>query len=114
MRRGSIAALLGGNFIAAGGAVLLTTVLGKQVYDLTGSELALGLLGLAEFAPNLVLVVLTGPLADRYDRRTIVRLSMLGQAVCVAGLVWYATTSPTSAIPIFGLVVAWGVARAFG
>ena len=48
---------------------LLTTVLGKQVFDMTGSALALGLLGLAEFAPAALLVFVTGTLADRLDRR---------------------------------------------
>ncbi len=40
------------------------TILGKQVYDITGRELDLGLLGLAEFAPTFLLAPFTGPLAD--------------------------------------------------
>ena len=58
--------------------------LGKQVYDLTGRELDLGLLGLAD-APALLLVFVTGPVADRFDRRTIGRLALGLEAVfCVA------------------------------
>jgi MFS family permease len=101
-------------FASASAVVALTTALGKQVYDLTGSELALGFLGLAEFAPNALLVLITGPVADRYDRRRIVTLSMIGQALVVAGLAWYAASNPTSAVPIFALVVMFGIARAFG
>jgi MFS family permease len=110
----SVAALLTGMFASAGAVVALTTALGKQVYDLTGSELALGFLGLAEFAPNALLVLVTGTLADRYDRRRIVMMSMIGQALVVAGLAWYAASDPTSAGPIFVLVVLFGIARAFG
>src|SRR5690554_4696536 len=109
----SIMALLGAMFISASAVVALTTALGKQVYDVTGSELALGLLGLAEFLPNALLVFVTGPLADRHDRRRIVALAMLGQAIVVAGLAWYAASGGTSVVPIFGLVVLFGIARAF-
>ena len=112
--RRSIIALLTAMFASASAVVALTTALGKQVYDLTGSELALGLLGLAEFAPNALLVLITGTFADRYDRRRIVALSMIGQALVVAGLAWYAASDPTSAVPIFVLVVLFGIARAFG
>jgi MFS family permease len=111
--RRSVIALLIGMFTSASAVVALTTALGKQVYDLTGSELALGLLGLAEFAPNALLVLVTGTLADRHDRRLIVSISMVGQALVVAGLAWYAASDPTSVVPIFVLVVLFGIARAF-
>jgi len=39
-----------------------------QVYDLTGSTLDLGLIGLAEFAPALLLLAIAGPTADRVER----------------------------------------------
>ena len=110
----SVIALLGSILSSSAGVLALTTALGKQVFDLTDSELALGLLGLAEFAPNALLVLVTGTLADRFDRRRIAALSMLTQAVVVAVLAWYATTDPTSAVPIFVLVVIWGTARAVG
>ena len=64
----SLVALLSSAFSAAAVGALLITVLGKQVFDLTGSALDLGLLGLAEFAPAALLVFVTGPLADRVDR----------------------------------------------
>ena len=94
-------------------AFAVVTALGKQVYDLTDSELALGLLGLAEFAPAFLLVLLTGTVADRYDRRRVVGLASVGEAVGVLGLAWYAGTGPTAVLPIFLLVIAFGVARAF-
>jgi MFS family permease len=110
----SVVAVLSVTFASAAAVVALTTALGKQVYDLTGSELALGLLGLAEFAPNALLVLVTGPLADRYDRRRILALSMTAQALVIAAIAWYAASDPTSATPIFVLVVLFGIARAFG
>jgi MFS family permease len=91
----------------------LTVVLGKQVFDLTGSELALGLLGLAEFLPSALLVFVTGTVADRYDRRRIARFAISLEIVFVLGLAWYATTDPTSSLPIFWMVLGYGTARAF-
>ena len=88
-------------------------MLGKQVYDLTHSDLDLGLLGLAEFGPSALLVLVTGTLADRFDRRRLAAGALTGEAAVAGGLAWYAGTKPTSVIPIFLLVIAFGTARAF-
>jgi MFS family permease len=93
-------------------ATALTTILGKLVYDITRSELDLGLLGLAEFAPAALLVLVSGSIADRRDRRTVAAVSIFGEAVAAAGIAWYASTDPTSVTPIFGLILLFGVARA--
>ena len=42
---------------------------GWLVYDRTGSALALGLVGLAAFLPALLLALIAGAVADRFDRR---------------------------------------------
>lgn len=89
------------------------TVIGKQVYDLTRSELDLGFLGLAEFAPAILLVLITGAVADRFDRRRVASLGMAFEVVTSLCLAAYAASDPTSATPIFGLVLVYGVARAF-
>jgi MFS family permease len=89
------------------------TALGKQLYDLTGRDLDLGLLGLAEFLPAMALVAVTGTVADRVDRRRLVSLGLLGEMATSAGLAWYAASGRTATWPIFTLVVAFGCARAF-
>src|SRR6478672_11878296 len=109
----SIAALLASVFCSSTAVALLTTVLGKQVFDLTGEELSLGLLGLAEFAPAALLVFVSGPVADRFDRRRVVSVAACGEAACGLGLAWYAASGRTAVGPIFVLVLAFGVGRAF-
>jgi MFS family permease len=89
------------------------TALGKQLYDLAGRDLDLGLLGLAEFLPAVALVAVTGTVADRVDRRRLVSLGLLGEMATSAGLAWYAASGHTATWPIFTLVVAFGCARAF-
>ena len=89
------------------------TIIGKQVYDLTGRELDLGLLGLAEFLPVAVLAPFTGSIADRLDRRKVLAVALVGEAVASLLLFLYSRTDPTSITPIFAIVVFFGVARAF-
>jgi MFS family permease len=91
----------------------LTTALGKLVYDQTGRELDLGLLGLAEFIPAAVLVVLTGHVADRFDRRRIVAIGLVGEVACALGIAALAAERPSSLMPYLALAFAFGCARAF-
>lgn len=109
----SIIALLLSVFCASSAAFAGVTALGIQVFDLTGREIDLGLLGLAEFAPAALLVLVTGSVADRYDRRRVTAAGALGEAGVALVLAWYATTTPTAVAPIFVLVVAFGTARSF-
>jgi len=98
-------------FASASATAAQLTALGKQVYDLTGRELDLGWLGLAEFAPAALLVLVTGAVADRHHPPAVVAVT--AQAVVSVALALYAGSEPTSASPIFALVFAFGTARAF-
>ncbi|HVM07727.1 MAG TPA: MFS transporter [Acidimicrobiales bacterium] len=111
--RRSVIALLASVFCASAASMAGVTVIGKQVYDLTRSELALGFLGLAEFAPAFLLVLLTGAIADRFERRRVAAVGIAFEVLTSLGLAAYAATKPTSATPIFGLVLVFGIARAF-
>ena len=95
------------------GIFLQTAVLGKQIFDISGHELDLGLLGLAEFLPAAFLVLVTGAVADRFDRRRIALVAIMGELFCTAFFVWYATTKPTAVGPLFGIAAGFGAARAF-
>ncbi len=71
---------------AALGLNILITVLFKQAYDITGDELTIGLLGLAQFLPAVLLVLVSGWAADRFDRRRVAGLFIGGRAVCAVAL----------------------------
>jgi hypothetical protein len=80
-----------GYFMAAlfltGFAIQIQTVaVGWQVYDLTRNPFDLGLVGLSQFAPALVLVLVTGTVADRFSRRGIMTLCMWIEALVAGGL----------------------------
>ena len=74
---------------------LQAAALGKQIYDITDSELALGLLGLVEFLPALILLPLTGSAADRFDRRRVAAIALGGRGADVGRLYCvYAASRP--------------------
>jgi len=106
-------ALLFALFFSALAVVGLITIVGKQVFDMTGDPLDLGLLGLAEFIPVALFSPFTGSIADRFDRRRVFALGLAGEASVALALFGYVSTSPTSVLPIFALVSLFGVARAF-
>lgn len=95
------------------GVLLQATALGKNVFDITGSELDIGWLGLAEFVPAALLVLVTGTVADRFNRRVVSMIAQSGEMFCSILLTLYALTNPTSTVPIFGIVVLFGVFRGF-
>ena len=95
------------------GVFLQAAIIGKQVYDITDRELDLGLLGLAEFLPAVVLVLVTGAVADRFDRRRVAAIGLFGELVCSLGLLFYARSNPTAVWPIFVIAVLFGASRSF-
>jgi MFS family permease len=67
------------------GQQVTTVALPYQVFVLTGSSLAVGLIGLAQVVPLMVFSVAASPITDRVDRRKLMLFTELGQA-CVTGL----------------------------
>lgn len=95
------------------GVLLQATILGKQVYDITGRELDIGLLGLAEFLPAALLVLVTGTVADRFNRKVVGAIAIFCELLCSLALGVYALSEPTAVWPLFVIAVLFGAARAF-
>lgn len=112
--RSQVGALLGAALTTSMSNLAQTTVLGLLVYRLTGSELDLGFLGLAEFAPAALLVLVAGAVADRFDRRRVTAFGAMSDAVVALALAWYVhRPQGLSTTPIFLLVLAFGAGQAF-
>ncbi|MEX0841235.1 MAG: MFS transporter, partial [Xanthobacteraceae bacterium] len=90
-----------------------TVAVSWQMYDLTGSPFDLGLVGLAQFLPLVSLMLVVGHVADRYDRKSIVRMSQIvdgaAMALLAAGTLW----GWLSRELILAVVFIFGAARAF-
>ncbi|HMY73379.1 MAG TPA: MFS transporter, partial [Blastocatellia bacterium] len=79
--------LFTGQFVSAFGSSISYVVLPWQMYQLTKSNFAVGMLGVAEFVPMLVMAFVGGALADFIDRRRLIVVAELGLIVCCGLLV---------------------------
>jgi MFS family permease len=86
--------------------------IGWQVYDLTGSALDLGLVGLAQFIPGFALSLLVGHIADRYDRRLILRICMAVEALATLALALASLFGGLTVGTLFAAIFVIGAARA--
>jgi MFS family permease len=91
---------------------MVGVAMGWQMYALTGSALDLGLVGLSQFLPATILVLIVGQLADRYDRRKIAQLSQSVECLAAATLAFGAFTGTTSREMIFAAAFFLGAGRA--
>ncbi len=87
--------------------------MGWQVYAITNDPLDLGLIGLAQFLPFVVLVLPAGQIADRYDRRLILALCYVVELVCAVLLLAFTALEIAVVWPVFAVLVLFGCARAF-
>lgn len=90
-----------------------TVAIGWQVYDLTRDPFNLGLVGLTQFMPALLLVLVTGSAADRYSRRMILALAAAVKAICAGLFLLLALRGAADVWPMFAILVLFGAARAF-
>lgn len=92
---------------------IVSVAVGWQMYDQTGSAIYLGLIGLVQFLPSLLLILVTGSVADRYNRRAIASLCSLVAALCTLTLLGMTMTGTFSPIPVFAVLLVFGIERAF-
>src|ERR1700722_1999136 len=84
---------------------MIGVAIGWQVYTAHRSTLALGLIGLAEFAPLFLLALPAGHLADRFPRRLIFGGSLLLGAAVAGGLASLSAARVTAELPYLALAV---------
>lgn len=92
---------------------MLAVMIGWQLYALTNSAFDLGLIGLIQFIPAVVLTLLIGHAADRYDRRTIVRGTYALYALTAIAIATALLTRTLSPDILFAAVFLLGCGRAF-
>ena len=87
--------------------------IGWQVYSMTHNLFDLGLIGLAQFAPFLLLILIAGHAADRYDRRNLIAIALAAQLLCGLTLLAFTLAGLGTVWPVFAVLVLFGSARAF-
>lgn len=107
--------LLTSNASATFASRALAVVVGYQVYEITNNPLSLGMLGLVEAIPALSLALFGGHVADRYERRQILRITLAVLALCAAALAGLAASSERGLAlgALYSIVFVAGIARGF-
>ena len=100
-------------FLSTFALQIISVSVGWQIYDLTRNPFDLGLVGLIQFLPALVLILFTGAAADRYGRRTIMLICETVIGLSAAALVFFAWRGLTTPLPIFAVLLVIGISRAF-
>src|ERR1035437_5016376 len=100
-------------FAATMSIQIMMVIVGWQMYDLTHNAYDLGMVGLAQFLPALVLTLLVGHVADRFDRRAVLAWCLAGQLLVAAALVEATIGGWLSREVILVASLALGAARAF-
>ena len=95
------------------GAEAQSVAVAWQVYQITHSALSLGNTGLALFLPGLFFMLPAGHVADRYDKRTVILICYLLQAVATAALLWISLHTIHSIWPIYAVLFLIGTGRCF-
>ena len=100
-------------FLSAFAIQILSVAVAWQIYDETESALLLGLIGLVQFLPAVVLVVFTGIASDKLGRRMVMGVSILTFVMCAAAIFYLAIQQRFNPAWVLVILTLLGVARAF-
>src|SRR3954447_13194926 len=92
---------------------IAAVAIGWQIYDMTGSAFQLGMVGLVQFLPTALLVFVAGHAADRFERKRVVQLCQIAEALTALFLCWGSFGGWLGAVHIYLATFVLGVAGAF-
>jgi MFS family permease len=113
LRHRGFALFMAMRIVSQFGTQIVTVAVGWQVYDLTRNPADLGLVGLFEFAPALLLVLVTGAASDRFNRRMIAAVCLVAEGLFAGAILVFTWRGTIGVGIIFFLLVLFGTARAF-
>lgn len=91
---------------------MLSVAVSWQIYAITNSAMALGLIGLMQFMPSVILALPAGHLADQHDRRRIVLTAQLVELTATVALVVVSLLHHADQVTLLSLVFIFSVAKA--
>jgi MFS family permease len=113
LRQGSFIFFLLSRSLSRLSSLVGIVAMGWQIYDLTNSAFALGMVGLVGFLPTAVLVFVAGHTVDRYERKRIMQACQLVEALTAAFLAWGAFAGWLTVVHIFVATLVLGTTAAF-
>lgn len=100
-------------FLTTTSSEMQSVAVGWQVYEITHRPLDLGLVGLAQFLPGILLFLIAGHTADRIARQRILQTCLAGFSVCSLLLLTFTVHGSASVYPIYAALLLNGAVRAF-
>jgi MFS family permease len=100
-------------FLIVSAVEMQAVAVGWQVYDITKRALDLGLVGLAQFLPGILLFLVSGHASDRFERRKVLGACYAGYALCSGFLLILSARSTRAVLPIYAVLILLGVVRSF-
>ncbi len=100
-------------FLIVAAVEMQAVAVGWQVYDITKRALDLGLVGLAQFLPGILLFLVSGHASDRFERRKVLGACYAGYGLCSGLLLFIAERGAHSVRPIYVVLILLGVVRSF-
>jgi len=100
-------------FLIVAAVEMQAVAVGWQVYEITKRPLDLGLVGLAQFLPGILLFPISGHASDRFPRRAVLTACYTGYGLCFALLLALTERGLRSVTPIYGVLALLGVVRSF-
>jgi MFS family permease len=98
-------------FFIVAATEMQSVAVGWQVYEITRRPLDLGLVGLAQFLPGFFLFLVSGHIADRFDRRRLLGICYAGFALCSGLLLLLAVRHVQNVVPIYAVLLLLGTVR---
>ena len=92
---------------------MMNVAIGWYVYAATHDPMSLAYIGLAQFLPDICLLLFAGQSADRFDRRRILAIVLGAQVACLGAFALWSASAPTSVWPVYLLLILSGAAHAF-
>ena len=113
LRHPGLLSFIGSRSLSSLGYQIQAVAIGWQAYAMTHRPLTLGLIGLAQFLPMLLLVFASGHVADRFDRRRVAMCCQAVEAGCSLVLAWGTIRHALTPASIYAVVAVFGAAKAF-
>jgi MFS family permease len=113
LRHRDFAVFAAARFLTTWSWQILGAAVGWQVWQLTHDPLALAFVGLVQFLPFFLLVLVAGQVADRSDRRLVLVAAYSVEGLCAAVLLWFTLSGVESVWPVFVAMTMFGAGRAF-
>jgi len=102
-----------GRFLLTVAMQVQSVAIGWQIYEMERTPLALGLVGLCQFAPMFLLTLPAGELADRFDQRRVLGAALLMASICSLLFLGLSLARVASAAAFYAVLILFGAGRGF-